>query len=102
MRCERHTVERRNEQSETVRGDEVMQASSLGFRERGWDIHRRYGLRAGKVGCYQDAAVPDEVRRRLRGLPREVELMLPLYEDPCFTFRFDDDRIIPRFHVEGV
>ena len=28
--------------------------------------------------------------------------MLPLYEDPYFTFRFADDRIIPRFHLEGV
>jgi hypothetical protein len=28
--------------------------------------------------------------------------MLPLYEDPHFTFRFADDRIIPRFHLEGV
>jgi hypothetical protein len=28
--------------------------------------------------------------------------MLPLYKDPCFTFRFADDRIIPRFHLEGV
>ena len=28
--------------------------------------------------------------------------MLPLYEDPCFTFRFADERIIPRFHLEGV
>lgn len=28
--------------------------------------------------------------------------MLPLYEDPCFTFRFADDRVIPRFHLEGV
>jgi len=28
--------------------------------------------------------------------------MLPLYEDPCFTFRFADDRTIPRFHLEGV
>lgn len=28
--------------------------------------------------------------------------MLPLYPDPHFTFRFDDDRIIPRFHLEGV
>jgi hypothetical protein len=28
--------------------------------------------------------------------------MLPLYEDPCFTFRFADDRIIPRFHLESV
>lgn len=28
--------------------------------------------------------------------------MLPLYRDPGFTFRFLDDRIIPRFHLEGV
>jgi hypothetical protein len=28
--------------------------------------------------------------------------MLPLYEDPGFTFRFTDDRLIPRFHVEGI
>jgi hypothetical protein len=28
--------------------------------------------------------------------------MLPLYEDPYFTFRFADDRIISRFHLEGV
>jgi len=28
--------------------------------------------------------------------------MLNLYSDPCFTFRFAEDRIIPRFHPEGV
>ena len=28
--------------------------------------------------------------------------MLPLYRDLHFTFRFADDRIIPRFHLEGV
>jgi hypothetical protein len=28
--------------------------------------------------------------------------MTPLYEDPCFTFRFADDGIIPRFHLDGV
>jgi hypothetical protein len=28
--------------------------------------------------------------------------MLRLYEDSGFTFRFADDRIIPRFHLEGV
>jgi hypothetical protein len=33
---------------------------------------------------------------------RDVVEMLPLYEDPWFTFRFADDRIIPRFHLEGV
>jgi hypothetical protein len=28
--------------------------------------------------------------------------MIPLYNDPHFTFRFADDRIIPRFHLEGI
>jgi hypothetical protein len=28
--------------------------------------------------------------------------LLPLYQDPWFTFRFADDRIILRFHLEGV
>jgi hypothetical protein len=28
--------------------------------------------------------------------------MLPLYHDPHFTFRFSGDRLIPRFHLEGV
>ena len=25
-----------------------------------------------------------------------------LHEDPHYTFRFADDRVIPRFHLEGV
>jgi hypothetical protein len=29
-------------------------------------------------------------------------MMTPLYEDPHFTFRFADDRIISRLHLEGV
>ncbi|MFO0821797.1 MAG: hypothetical protein U0792_01545 [Gemmataceae bacterium] len=28
--------------------------------------------------------------------------MLTLYQDPHFTFGFADDRIILRFHIEGV
>jgi hypothetical protein len=28
--------------------------------------------------------------------------MLPLYQDPYFTFRFSENRLIPRFHLEGV
>lgn len=28
--------------------------------------------------------------------------MLPLHRDPWFTFCFADDRVIPRFHLEGV
>jgi hypothetical protein len=29
-------------------------------------------------------------------------IMPPLYHDPHYTFRFADDRIIPRLHLEGV
>lgn len=28
--------------------------------------------------------------------------MIPLHHDRYFTFRFSDDRIIPRFHLDGV
>jgi hypothetical protein len=28
--------------------------------------------------------------------------MIPLHRDPPFTFRFGGDRLIPRFHLEGV
>lgn len=28
--------------------------------------------------------------------------MFALYEEPWFTFRFADDRLITRFHLEGV
>ena len=35
--------------------------------------------------------------RPLVGLP-----MIPLYHEPHFTFRFGEDRIIPRFHLDGV
>lgn len=28
--------------------------------------------------------------------------MIPLHHESHFTFRFADDRIIPRFHLEGV
>lgn len=28
--------------------------------------------------------------------------MIPLHHEPDFTFRFADDRVVPRFHLEGV
>jgi hypothetical protein len=28
--------------------------------------------------------------------------MIPLHQDPWFTFRFAEDRRIPRFHLDGV
>ncbi len=28
--------------------------------------------------------------------------MIPLHHDAWFTFRFADDRLIPRFHLDGV
>ena len=34
--------------------------------------------------------------------PIEEVSMTPLYEDDCFTFRFSDNRIIGRFHLEDV
>jgi hypothetical protein len=36
------------------------------------------------------------------GCGRKGSNMRPLYKDPHFTFRFKDDRIVPRFHLEGV
>jgi uncharacterized protein len=33
---------------------------------------------------------------------RKNDDVQPLYRDPWFTFRFADDRIIPRLHLEGV
>ncbi len=36
------------------------------------------------------------------GYGRKGSRMLPLYQDSWFTFRFADDRLIPRFHLEGV
>ena len=47
------------------------------------------------VGC-------DGYRSRKYADERSVTQMLPLHHDPHFTFRFADDRIIPRFHLEGV
>jgi hypothetical protein len=35
------------------------------------------------------------------GCGRKKSKMLPLYQDPDFTFRFAADRTIPRFHLEG-
>jgi len=29
-------------------------------------------------------------------------MVVPLYEDPCITCRFAADRLIPRFHLEGL
>lgn len=28
--------------------------------------------------------------------------MISLHHDPHFTFRFADDRSLPRFHLEGI
>jgi hypothetical protein len=36
------------------------------------------------------------------GYGRKGSKMTPLYQDPWFMFRFAEDRIIPRFHLEGV
>ena len=46
------------------------------------------------------AVVGPIIARSMKDKKRTV--MLPLYGDPHFTFRFEDDRLIPRFHLEGV
>jgi uncharacterized protein (UPF0548 family) len=47
----------------------------------------------------QDALHTDPVGSDLRGEKTDI---IPLYYDPHFTFRFSENRIIPRFHLEGV
>jgi hypothetical protein len=32
----------------------------------------------------------------------KISKMKALYEDPWFIFRFAEDRLIPRFHLEGI
>jgi hypothetical protein len=32
----------------------------------------------------------------------DEDTMTPLYHDPHYTFRFEDERRIPRFYLEGV
>jgi hypothetical protein len=46
-------------------------------------------------------AVVGPVIARLMNDKRTAE-GIPLFRDPHFTFRFADDRLIPRFHLEGV
>src|SRR5438552_364871 len=56
-----------------------------------------FGLEAGGRDQGDDPA------KKVGDNPDEKEgRMIPLYEDPHFTFRFADDRIIPRFHLEGI
>jgi hypothetical protein len=40
-------------------------------------------------------------RHRRHVAPRQQQL-LPRYHDPHFTFRTADDRLVPRFHLDGV
>jgi hypothetical protein len=55
-------------------------------------------LRAAEVG--REARQTDQSKGEL--WQGGDERMLPLYHQLYFTFRFADDRIIPRFHLEGV
>ena len=31
----------------------------------------------------------------------KIDYMIKIHQDPWFTFRFAEDRIIPRFHLDG-
>jgi|GEM_PF-1572372 hypothetical protein len=45
---------------------------------------------------------PQPVRQCNGHLLRTLTGMTPVFHEPHFTFRFVDDRIIKRFHLEGV
>ena len=65
------------------------------FGRESADVMLRAAAEAGR-----DAHQTDQGDGQLRG--GGDGKMLPLYHDPHYTFRFADDRIIPRFHLEGV
>src|SRR5262245_60294050 len=64
------------------------------------------GLRSPMPSTDRGGRVPTEGTGRPYNegvtLTRARSEMLPLYHDPHFTFRFADDRLIPRFHLDGV
>ena len=58
--------------------------------------------RIARFAAVQTSSTPKLMRTETCECGHKGSRMLPLYEDPCFTFRFADDRIIPRFHLEGI
>lgn len=67
---------------------------SVGFREVG--VYEKHGQ---LDGVWRDVLI---VERLLSANISTRSAMLPLHRDAHFTFRFADDRVIPRFHLEGV
>ena len=56
-----------------------------------------------KFGAKREAAIKAMTRKEKLAMirSRKKGRMIRLHHDPHFTFRFDD-RIIPRFHLEGI
>ena len=65
-------------------------------------IDARSTSRIARSAAARTSFTSRSMRMATCGYGRKGSRMLPLYEDPWFTFRFADDRIIPRFHLEGV
>ncbi len=61
---------------------------------------KQFGRESAAVMLRATAEVGQEARQPDHG--GGAEKMVPLLHDPHFTFRFSEDRIIPRFHLEGV
>src|ERR1700751_4939297 len=62
-------------------------------------LHRRCSVHGGIT---EETVVEVHGGTKTRNGGTRSSDMTLLYEDPCYTFRFADDRIIPRFHLEGV
>jgi hypothetical protein len=62
-------------------------------------VHRRCSILAGRA---EETVVEIYGGKKARTAISKISKMKALYEDPWFTFRFADDRIIYRFHLEGI
>lgn len=85
---------------------QVGEETFTAFRERNPDLFDRSTLILSRhytlARIQSDAARERFLEPDLEPLPIGEDAMLPLYEDPWFTFRFADDRLIPAFRLEGV
>jgi len=54
-----------------------------------------------KKRSFEDFGLSASSKRLGIVTPSKSHIMLPLYHESHYTFRFADDRIIPRFHLEG-
>jgi protein-tyrosine phosphatase len=67
-----------------------------------WQVHDIDGAAPAEALPQIQQEVLRLVARLKSASNGEPQARRSLYADPCFTFRFAEDRLIPRFHLEGV